>query len=173
MAETLYAEAYTIVGDSAKKKFRVGLRVDSVDAKAYVAALDTAARNATKVGILLAAIEEMQLPDTGGNIYKRGLDYGFLELPFAFPPSGDFIYGSNKMKIDFVTDNAGLPATGFFTIPAYDEAEISMESNGINVVISGLSVTAEVTALIAAVADTMLSSYGTAAAVNEITVNDV
>ena len=47
-----------------------------------------------------------------------------------------------------------------------------MESNGMNVVLSGLSVTAEITALIAAVADTMLSSYGTAGAVVEITVND-
>lgn len=172
MAETLYAEAYTIIGDSAKKKARVGLRVDSVDAKAYVAAADTAARDLTKVGLLIKAVEEMQLPVDAPSIYKRGLDYGFLELPFAFPLFTAGIYRSNKLKVDFSTSNNGLPATGFFTIPAYDESEITMESNGINVVLSGLGVTAEVTDLIVQVADTMLSSYGTAGAVIEITVND-
>lgn len=172
MASVLYAEAYTIVGDSAKKKARVGLRVDSTDAKAYVAAADDAARAASKVGVLLAAVEAMQLPHDAPAIYKRGLDYGFLQDDFAFPAFSSGIYRSNKLKVDFSTTNAGLPATGFFTIPCYDEAEITMESNGINVVLSGLGVSAEVTALIAAVADTMLSSYGTAGAVIEITVND-
>jgi len=172
MADVGLMKAYLVVQDSAQKKARVELRVGETDAKAYVAAADTAARDLTKVGLLIKAVENLQLPHDAPNIYKRGVDYGFLELPFAFPAPGAFIYGSNKMKVDFQTDNAGLPATGFFTIPAYDTEEIAMESNGINVVLSGLSVTAEITDLIAKVADTMLSSYGTAAAVVEITVND-
>lgn len=172
MAEVAYFTAYTTIGDSAKKLTRVDMRVDSVDAKAYVAALDEAARALTKVGLLLGSIEEMQLPVDAPAIYARGLDYGFREVPFAFPLFTAGIYRSNKLKVDIATTNAGLPATNFFTIPAYDEAEITYESNGINVVLSGLGVTAEVTNLITQITDTWLSIYGTAGTVIEITVND-
>lgn len=172
MAETLYAECYSVIGDSAKKKARVGLRVSEADAKAYVAAADTAARDATKVGLLVKSIEDLQLPHDAPAIYKRGVDYGFLEVPFSFPLYTAGIYRSNKLKVDFSTDNAGIPANGFFTIPAYDEAEIVMESNGINVVIAGLGVSAEIANLVVQVADTMLSGYNTPGAVIEITVND-
>lgn len=171
MAETGFYTAYTVIVDSAGKQGRVDMRVSDVDAKAYVAAADTTARNASKVGLLLIAVENMQLHPTQ-NIYKRGLDYGFLELPFQKPGVDDFVYRSNKLKIDIATDNAGIPTTAFFTIPAYDGTDVVLESNGVNVAISGPSATAAITNLLAQIADTWVSSYNTAGAVTEITIND-
>jgi hypothetical protein len=171
MAETGFYTAYTVIVDSANKQGRVDMRVSDVDAKAYVAAADSAARLLTKVGLLLTAVEDLQLHPTQ-NIYKRGLDYGFLELPFQKPAVDDFVYRSNKLKNDVATTNAGLPATNFFTIPAYDPALITMESNGVNVVISGLGITTEVQNLLNQVGDTWLSMYNTAGVIEEITLND-
>ena len=172
MAETGYFTAYTVIVDSANKQGRVDMRVSAADAQAYVAAIDTAARDLTKVGLLINAVETLQLHPTQ-NIYKRGLDYGFLELPFQKPAQDDGVYRSNKLKVDVATSNAGLPATNFFTIPAYDPAQISYDSNGINIVISGLSITTEIQDLLTQVADTWVSLYNTAGAVEEITVNDI
>lgn len=171
MAETGYFTCYTVIVDSANKQGRVDMRVDAVDAQAYVAAANTAARDATKVGLLIKSVENLQLHPTQ-NIYKRGLDYGFLEIPFQKPAADDGVYRSNKLKNDIATNNAGIPATASFTIPAYDPAVISMESNGVNVVISGLSITAEIQNLLNQVADTWVSIYNTPGAINEITLND-
>lgn len=172
MAETGQYHAYTIIGDTAKKLARVSLRVDLTDAQAYVAAANEAARAATKVGLLLLAVENLQLLGATNNIYGRGLDYGFLELPFAYPTTLENVYRSNKLKVDLATTNAGLPATNFFTIPAYDPAEITKESNGVNVVLSGPGVSPEISNLITQLADTWLSIYNTPGAVVEITIND-
>lgn len=171
MAETGYFTCYTVIVDSAGKQGRVDMRVSLADAQAYVAAADSAARLLTKVGLLLFAVEDLQLHPTQ-NIYKRGLDYGFLEIPFQKPAVDDYVYRSNKIKNDISTTNAGLPATAFFTIPAYDESKITMESNGINVVVSGLGITAEIQNLLNQVGDTWLSIYNTAGVIEEITLND-
>lgn len=172
MAETGYFTAYTVIVDSANKQGRVDMRVSEADAQAYVAAANTAARDATKVGLLIGAVEALQLHPTQ-NIYKRGLDYGFLELPFQKPAQDDGVYRSNKLKVDIATSNAGIPATNFFGIPAYDAAVVSFDTNGINIVISGLSITTEIQNLLTQIADTWVSLYATAGAVEEITVNDV
>lgn len=171
MADIPVYEAHITIYDSAKKAARIGLRVDATDAKAYVAAADTAARLATKVGILLAAVGDM-ISSFAGIEYEHGLDSKFLQSGFAYPLPSDQIWRSNKLKVDYATLNNGLPATGSFTIPARDPLEYTLESNGINVIIAGTPTT-EVDNLIAAVIDTLVSSYGTAvSAVNEITVND-
>lgn len=171
MADIAVYEAHFTIYDSAKKAGRVGLRVDATDGKAYVAAADTAARAATKVGLLIAAVLDMIL-QAGGIEYEHGLDSKFLQSTFAYPLSEDEVYRSNKLKVDYVTNNAGIPANGSFTIPARDPAEYTMESNGINVVIGG-GATTEVANLMTQIVDTLLSSYSTAiSAVSEITVND-
>lgn len=172
MADIDFMKAYIVVQDSAQKKARVELRISAADAQAYVAAANTAARAATKVGLLLESIEELIL-DTPDCIYAWGVDYGFLLDTFSPPVPEDKFYRSNKLKVDYNTTNAGLPATGSFTIPMRDESDINMESNGINVTKSGAGATAQILDLVAQVLDTVVSSYGTAVtAVSEITVND-
>jgi hypothetical protein len=171
MAETGYFTAYTVIMDSAGKQGRVDMRVALADAQLYVAAANTAARDATKVGLLINSVETLQLHPTQ-NIYKRGLDYGFLELPFQKPAVDDRVYRSNKLKVDVATDNAGIPAHNSFSIPAYDDSLITLDTNAVNVQISGLGVTTEISDLLAQIADTWVSLYNTAGAVDEITIND-
>jgi len=172
MADVGLMKAYLVVQDSAQKKARVELRVGETDAKAYVAALDTAARAATKVGLLLEAVVDL-IQDTPDCLYAWGLDYGFLLDTFSPPIAEDKFYRSNKLKVDYNTLNAGLPATGSFTIPMRDEAAINMESNGINVVVTGAGASAEILDLVTQILDTLVSSYSTAVTdVTEVTVND-
>lgn len=171
MADAPVYKAHLTIYDSAKKAGRVDLRVDATDGKAYVAAADTAARAATKVGLLLASVTAI-IQNAGGIVYEWGLDAVFLQTTFAYPLPADQIWRSNKLKVDYATTNNGLPASGSFTIPARDPAEYTLESNGINVVIAG-SPTTEISDLLAQVVDTLVSSYGTVVtAVTEITVND-
>lgn len=172
MADIAFMKAYVVIQDSAQKKGRVELRVSEVDAKAYAAAADTAARAATKIGLLLAAVVGL-IQDTPACLYAWGVDYGYLLDTFSPPIAEDKFYRSNKLKVDYNTTNAGLPGTGSFTIPMRDEAAINMESNGINVVIAGVGVSAEIDELITQILDTVVSSYSTAVTdVTEITVND-
>jgi len=172
VADIAFYEAYFVIYDSAKKAGRVGLRVSETDGKAYVAAADTAARAATKVGLLLDSVADMVL-DPATSEYKHGLDTGFLNSNFAFPPASDQNFRSNKIKIDYATTNNGLPANGSFSIPMRDPAQYAMESNGVNIdIIAGA--TTEVENLIAQIVDTLLSAYGTGVgSVTEMTVNDV
>jgi hypothetical protein len=171
MADAPVYKAHVTIYDSAKKAGRVELRVDATDGKAYIAAADTAARAATKVGLLLASVVAL-IQNAGGIVYEWGLDATFLQTTFAYPLPADQIWRSNKLKVDYSTTNNGLPASGSFTIPARDPAEYTLESNGINVIIAGTPTT-EIEDLITQIEDTLISSYGTAVpAVNEITVND-
>lgn len=172
MADIANFSAYVVVQDSAKKKARVELRVDSTDAKAYVAAADTAARAATKVGLLLDSIIDLVV-DTPDCLYAWGLDYGFLLSTFSPPIPDDKYYRSNKLNVSYTTTNNSLPARAGFTIPMRDDSVINMESNGLNVVLAGAGATTEITNLITQILDTVVSSYGTAANdVIEITIND-
>jgi len=164
-----YYEAYVTVYDSAKKAGRVGLRVDATDGKAYVAAADDAARASSKVGLLLAAVEDLILA-AGTAEYKHGVDSGFLNDTFAYPSVASKNYRSNKLKVDYTTTNNGLPASGSFSIPMRDPEEFTLESNGINVVLADGAAVAE---LVTQIVDTLLSAYGTAVpSVSEVTVND-
>jgi len=168
MAEVEVFEAYVVVGDSAKKLGRVGLRVSAADGRAFVAAADTAARSATKVGLLLSAVSNLTL-DNPNAIKSRGVDSSFVNDGFAFPATTLDAYLSNKLNVGYVTTLGGLPRNNQFTIPMRDVAEYALESNGINVVLDD---GADIADLVTQIADTMLSVYGTACTVSEITVND-
>lgn len=168
MATIPFYEAYVTVYDSAKKAGRVGLRVDATDGKAYVAASDDAARAATKVGLLLAAVTDLIIA-AGTAEYKHGVDSGFLNDTFAYPAPALKYYRSNKVRVDYSTTNNGLPATGSFSIPMRDPEELTMESNGINITLADGAAVAE---LVTQIADTLLSSYGTACVVQEASIND-
>jgi len=168
MAEVAVYEAYVVVGDSAKKLSRVAVRVDATDGKAFVAAADTAARSATKVGLLLIAISNLTLNNPNA-VKARGVDSQFVNDAFVFPVPEDDAYISNKLNVSYSTSLGGLPRQNQFTIPMRDPAEYTMESNGVNVVLED---GADIEDLVTQIADTMLSLYGTACTVTEITVND-
>jgi len=168
MAEVAVYTAYVIVGDSAGKLGRVDLRVDATDGKAFVAAADTAARSASKVGLLLSAVSNLTL-DNPNAIKARGVDSQFVNDAFAYPALSLDAYISNKLNVSYQTTLGGLPRQNQFTIPMRDPAEYELESNGINVVLED---GADIEDLVTQIADTMLSLYGTACVVSEITVND-
>lgn len=170
MADVPFYSAYVSVTDSAKRTTNVSLRVDATDGKAYVAAADTAARAATKVGLLLAAVIDVMNATLGGTgEVEHGVKSGFKNGSYApFNPLSE-IFNSNKLNIIYSTNNAGVPAQGGFSIPQRDPSEYVMESNGINV---SLADGAAIEELVTQIEDTVLSVYGTAVTVLEITVND-
>lgn len=168
MAEVAVYKAYVVVGDSAKRLGRVELQVSETDGKAFVAAADTAARSATKVGLLLSSVSNLTL-DNPNAIQARGVDSSFVNDGFAYPATTLDAYLSNKLNVSYATTLGGLPRNLQFTIPMRDPAEYSLESNGINVVLED---GADIEDLVTQIADTMLSLYGSACTVTEITVND-
>ncbi len=170
MAEVAMYTAYVSVKDSANKLTSVECRVSDVDGKAYVAAADEAARALTKVGLLLIPIKALMLTGTA-NYYEVGVKTGFRNDGFVRPAADSEIFNSNKLNIAYQTSIGGLPTNRDFTIPQRNTANYAMESNGTNVVI-GAGATATITDLITQVADTLLSIFGTACNIVEITVND-
>lgn len=156
------------VGDSKGLFASASVRVGETDAKAYVAAADQNARDATKVGLLLDSLLDGTVA-AGSQAYKMyRLDAQYINDAFAFPDVDDNTYNNNRWKVTVQTTNAGIPARDSFTIPQRNEAWL-MESNGINVDLTDT----EPENLCTQVVDTMLSKYGTAVtAVLEITAND-
>lgn len=170
MAEVTTYWAYVSVKDSAKKLTRVAMRVSQTDAQAYVAAADEAARDATKVGLLIDSVANLTL--TGPlNYYAKGLDTENLNDGFVQPAGNAGVYNSNKLNVAYQTNIGGTPKNRQFTIPQRDPTTFATESNGINVNI-GAGASAEIQDLIVQVADTLLGIDLQAAAVLEITVND-
>lgn len=146
------------VGDSAKKFGSGSVRVSAVDARAYLAAADQTARDATKVGLLLDSFIDVSRA-AASNFYKKySVESNFINDTFVFPATGDAIYISNKWKVTGSTTNGGLPVVDSFYIPEYLVTGVVMESDGISA-----DLTDEPMAnLVVQILDTGLSKYGTA-----------
>jgi hypothetical protein len=168
MAEVAVATAYVTVGDQTKSMGRVGIRVSEADGKAFLAAADTAARSATDVGVMLGAISNLFKGNPNTN-KSRGVDIEYVNDAFAFPAITSDSHLGNKLNVFYSTTLGGLPRNLSFSIPMRDELEYEFESNGINVVLTD---GADIAALVTALEATMLSLYGTAVVITEITVND-
>jgi len=170
MADVPFYTAYVSAVDSADKSTHMEMRVDATDAKAYVAAADTAARAATKVGLLLIGMENLALWVIGGTgEVEHGVKSGFKNgsyVPFTVEAEA---FRSNKLNVSYSTNNAGVPASGGFTIAIRNPAAYTLESNGVNL---DLEDGGDTENLVTQIEDTVLSSYGTAVVVQEITVND-
>jgi hypothetical protein len=156
------------VADSKGKFASASVRVGAVDARAYVAAADQSARDATKVGLLLDAMLDSMVA-AGSQAYKKwSLQSDFVNNAFAAPAVDDNTYNKNAYIVTCLTTNAGIPAYDSFTIPQRNEAWL-MESNGENVDLTDTEPANLRTQLI----DTGLSKFLTAITdVVEITVND-
>jgi len=146
------------VGDSADKLASASFRVSVADAKAYVAAADQTARDATDVGKLLTRSRGIMAVDasTGYKHYECGIRV--VNDAFAYPDESVGLYNSNKWKITASTTNGGLPAIDTVYVPNYLITGVVMESDGVSADLSDTPVAEFVTEFIA----TALSKYGTA-----------
>jgi hypothetical protein len=167
MAEVPVYIAKVTVGDSKKRHSTVSLRVDATDAKAWFAAADTAARAATKVGLLQAAVFSLM---ASSQRYSFAVEGEMVNDAHVYPDPETNVFNSNKLNVSIKTTNAGLPSNLTFTIPQREPSSFEMESDGGSVVLADGG---DVEDLVTQIIDTMLSSYGTAVtAVNKITLND-
>jgi len=146
------------VGDQAKLLASASVRVSPADARAYIAAADQTARDATDVGLLLDALIDVTRA-AGTNGYKKwSVESNFINDAYTPPDITTGIYNSNKWKVTFRTTNNSLPAVDTIYIPQYLLTGVVMESNGIFADLTDPPVSNLVTQLEA----TGLSKYGTA-----------
>jgi hypothetical protein len=144
------------------------IRVGAADARAYIAAANQAARDATKVGLLLDSLIDGTVA-AGSDAYKKwNVQSDFVNDAFTPPDEQDNTYNHNMWKVTGLTTNAGIPAYDSFTIPQRNEAWL-MESDGVHVDLTDT----EPANLIVQVLDTGLSQFGTPfTAITEIVAND-
>jgi len=146
------------VGDSASKLGSGSVRVSPTDARAYLAAADQTARDATKVGLLLDSFIDVTRAAGTNGYRKYTVESNFINDAFAFPADDAAIYISNKWKVTGKTTNAGLPVIDTFYIPEYLVTGVVMESDGISANLAD----EPMANLVVQVLDTALSKYGTA-----------
>lgn len=146
------------VGDSAGKFGSGSVRVSAVDARAYLAAADQTARDATKVGLLLDAMIDVTRAAATNTYKKWSVECNFINDAFVYPAADAGVYISNKWKVTGATTNNGLPAVDTFYIPEYLVTGVEMESDGISADLDE----EPVANLVVQILDTALSKYGTA-----------
>jgi len=146
------------VGDSAKKLGSGSVRVSATDARAYIAALDQTARDATKVGLLLDSFIDVTRAAATNYYRKYSVESNFINDAFDYPEPDDGIYISNKWRVTGKTTNAGLPVIDSFYLPEYLITGVVMESDGISANLDDEPMANLVVQLL----DTALSKYGTA-----------
>lgn len=147
-------------------------RVGAVDARAYLAAADQTARDATKVGLLLDSLIDITLAKAT-NIYKKyAIESNFINDAFGYAPKDGDVYKSQALKVTYNTTNAGIPVTESVYV-YFRRTDYIMASDGVNVVLGVGGTNDDVNNYVTQMLDTGLSSYGTAiTAVTAITVND-
>jgi len=147
------------VGDSNKGSLASGsVRVSAADGRAYVAAANQAARDATDVGLLLDAFIDVTRAAATNQYKKWSIQCDFINDAFAAPSKDAAIYNSNKWKVTFRTTNAGIPAIDTLYIPEYLVTGVTMDADGISASLGTEPILNLVNQLVA----TGLSKYGTA-----------
>lgn len=139
MAE--FAQFHMTWVDSDERTSTVSPYVRIVDAKAFVAAADEAARAATLLGVMADAFYGL----TEGTMTKYYVSFG-QTTGDAVPGSGDGIFRGNKIVCHY--SEAGAD-NRFLTIPTRDDATLEYSGTSINLNDGGL-VEAFVTAFEAA-----------------------
>lgn len=166
MAEVMAYYAQLTLGDRAKKMTTFEARVITADAQAWIAAANTAARDATDVGLLLDAVFDVV---GSAQYFSKNVVGKAMNDAFVFPSGEGETYNSNKLNVSYSTTSGGLPRNLQVTIPQRDASSYELESNGINIVLDDAD---EIANLVTQLEATMLSPYASAIDVTEITVND-
>lgn len=159
------------IGGSNQRLGSTAIRVGATDAKAYMAAADQTAREATKVGLLLDSLIDITMAKAT-NIYKEYyLNSSFINDAFAYAPKDGDVYKSQALKVTYTTTNGGLPVTESDYV-YFRRTDYVMESDGVTVQITGGANT-DIENFITQLLDTGISSFNTAiTAVLSITVNE-
>lgn len=155
MADQLVPIAYTSVQDAKHKLGSFQSRVSLADAQAYCAAANDAARLATNVGILLAAVEVFfEGGDTA--VKTRGINFAVDNDAFLPVDIVDDIYNSNKITAHYSSTVLGINRSFVVTIPQRNPASYTA-SGGI--LTQGLADATD--DFVTALSNVGLSPYGT------------
>lgn len=144
-----------------QKLATVRWRVPEVVVSNYLAAADDAARLATAAGVLIAAADALSL----GVGVKVTVGSAFVDNLAVPPAPDDFVFPFDKLGISFRADGENYVSS----IPARDNADISVGSDGISVIL-GAGGTAEVQAFVTAFEAIVLSEENAAATITQITI---
>lgn len=120
---------------------------------AYNAAADDAARAATLIGALLSAEDAL----TKGVTSKVDVGFSYVQDAALPPAVSEFVYAFDKVGVSFTADGEYYTSS----IPARDDANITLSSDGITVD-TGAGASTEVTDYIAAFNAVVLSEEGVA-----------
>jgi len=135
----------------------------------WFAAANTAARDATDVGILLADTILMLKADGTTGWKSKTVKGQMINDAFVFPGKDADVYNSNRWKVTYSTTKAGVPVVESIYLPQRTDGQ-TMESNGVNADLTA----SDAAVFVPAFESTALSSFGTAViAVLEIVVNDI
>ncbi len=142
---------------SDRKTVVVQLRVDGTEADAWAFAVPGIIRDATEVGVLIAAIGAVS---NATRLYEE-ISHRSVNDAVDYPAASAEVYSFDKFGMLF---SAGLDNYQF-TIPARKMSVVVPEADGLTIPIVGASATAEVLALVAAINDTVMAKNGGAATV--------
>lgn len=163
MAEVLKYRAAMSLGDSRNKLVSVEWFVNTTMFTAWSGAADTAARAATPVGVLMAAIEGL----TRLNVFERSVAKVAVLDNAVFPADSTMAFAFDKITTSF---KAGIDRYTM-TIPGRDDAVISTGMVDGVIDIDVATRTAAVDAFIVAVANGMIAKNGSQNIVQKMYVN--
>lgn len=145
--------AYVRLGMSDKKIATVKYWVTAASAIAYFSAVTQVLKDATAVGQLLLSIEDL----SKGSMMGKGVELAGEDDAFTYPAVTEEAYAFDKLGVEAVTPE-GEPMT--LTIPARNEVNYTVSSDGITVVISGGSATAEILEFVTQFNAAVRAKYG-------------
>jgi len=137
-------------------------RVPEVVVSNYLAAADDAARAATAAGQLVAAADDLSL----GVGLKVTVGSAFVDDQAVPPAAEDFVFPFDKFGVSFRADGENYVSS----IPARNDANVTISSDGISVIVTDPGWSAEVEAFITAFESIVLSEEGAAATITQITI---
>jgi len=117
-----YILSITVI-DGVNRESVIQYYVKSADAKAYMAAADTAARNATNLGVLINNVEALTLAGT----MKWAISGEFLQDDPR--PIADDVLRGNKLLFHLASGGRGLIST----IPARDPTAYTQDADSLSI----------------------------------------
>lgn len=160
MALVDYHFAKITLGDSRKKETTVRFRVTSTDAAAYFGALTQILKDGTELGQFFLSIEDL----AAGTFRGKGVELVTIDDAIGFPAPDDNVYAFDKLLVSYTAGGNGYN----MSIPTRDDAVYSVATDGVTVILED---GAEVEDFVTRFATVVLSKYGVAGAVQEITVS--
>jgi len=145
------------------KTSSIRVRVSAANANTYFAANTDALRAATEVGLLMTAFAGL----SSGYRLSWGVSIDLEQDAPNFPATESAIYTFDKYQISY---RAGLD-NYVVSIPARDDIDANVASDGVSVLLVAPGATGEVTNLVTRFESTVQSKNGDAVTVNGIRVS--